>query len=100
MSDMEEKTNGAGFSVPVELLRGPHATSEAFRLSLMDGFDMVCGDADDPFRAVLAVAIGAGSMCWSDVDKAGEFQSRRASQIVCSVAEYISQAVRDGRMAL
>lgn len=37
---------------------------------------------DTPLEEVIAQAIGAGSMCWENVKKAGVFDSERASQIV------------------
>lgn len=44
---------------------------------------------DTPIEEVIAQAIGAGSMCWENVKKAGVFDSERASQIVDEVVANI-----------
>lgn len=39
-------------------------------------------------------AVGAASMCWSDIDKAGEFDSGRASQIVDEIMDHLAVLLR------
>jgi hypothetical protein len=38
-------------------------------------------DADTPAE-LLGLLAGAASMCWSDIENAGEFQSERASELL------------------
>lgn len=39
-------------------------------------------DDADSILSAIGIAIGAGSMCWEHVDRAGVFNSSRASMIV------------------
>lgn len=44
---------------------------------------------DTPLEQVIGEAIGAGSVCWEHPEKAGVFQSERASKIVDEVVDNI-----------
>lgn len=51
------------------------------------------GDKNDPttLKAVLGVGCGAVSVCWSDVDKAGDFQSDIASVVLDEMLSWIEE---------
>jgi hypothetical protein len=44
---------------------------------------------ETPLPQVIGEAVGAASMCWEFPEKAGVFQSEKASQIVDEVMEII-----------
>jgi hypothetical protein len=46
-------------------------------------------DYDTPIPEAIGVALGAASVCWSEIDKAGVFDSSRAKEIGDELLDFL-----------
>jgi hypothetical protein len=58
------------------------------------------GDEDVDLSGAIHQAIGAGSMCWENVNGAGVFDDRSARGIAAALEEFVNEVMRDREEAL
>lgn len=52
---------------------------------------------NEQIKEIIALAVGQGSMCWDDVEKAGAFDSAKAATLVDSAAAEIANAIYESK---
>ena len=63
--------------------------------SLREELDRCAADSDKPLDAGIGVAVGFASMCWEYPERAGVFDSTRASALIPLLREWILKTIRE-----